>query len=1011
MAHPVRADNGRPVTARGRAGARGSVSLILALAGSVMLGAQVRALLDAGTSAFETGRFEAAARSFAEVPARAPDGREAVTASFLEALSLFYAGDATAARQRLEAHRRRFSDSPYDDQIWYWIGAAALADGDAAASLAALERHLHQPAGSARATPPPFAVQAWDTRARALERLGRTREALELYERLLAGEVAAAGAAAVDGAARARWLARAGALLLEAERYTAAAERYRRIVTEFPSTPAAPEALFFLAEAEYFAGDAAAAAVRYERYLEYYPGAAHRVAAGYRLTRIALETGDPAGAHGAWRRLAAEPAAAAYDPVALAALAGDVHAAGGDWTGAAAAYRAGLAADPTSRQQQVLALNLAVALVGNGSPAQAAAVFRRAAEGPDPALAETASYRHALLLVRQGRLEEGAAVLARFLDRYPGSVRAGEAEGLLIEVRQRTGDHQALLQTLDRLARRRRLTPAEEQRRGLALLRVGDASAALAALASSASALPAPAQAESRYAIGAVYGRRGEHARAAPYFAAVHADPAAALELRQRAAYALAITHFNVGEYDAALEVLGELTGDAAAAGAGAAGRWRGAAEFATAAAFYRLGRVEEAARHFDRAAAAAGGEAAPVAGSELGLAAAARSWGALALLQSGALEPARALLRELASASSSALHWYRAGLASGLLEDYAAAEREFAAALAATEATDPLRAEILYEVARLHLARGDPAAAEDALGRLERAASGQRLAAAGRLLQADTLRDRGLLRAAAAAYQALAERMSRPDARGDLELAELARFLAIEALADADGPVAALDHAWEYLTRDPGAVRTARVAALLRAGLVAAPPATARKFYSRVRAARTGAAQPLPPVLIETVHLAYAEVWLAQEPARSERLLRALLTGPHSAGTRLEASLLLGRAYEGMRRWQQAADLYAGLASSEETAVAARGALGVARVLALAGDPAAAAQEYEAVAIRFEELPEVAGEAWFRGAAAHRAAGNLEAAARFTAQLRARLPDSGWARRARGEVEVGPDP
>ena len=245
-------------------------------------------------------------------------------------------------------------------------------------------------------------------------------------------------------------------------------------------------------------------------------------------------------------------------------------------------------------------------------------------------------------------------------------------------------------------------------------------------------------------------------------------------------------------------------------------------------------------------------------------------------------------------------------------------------------------------------------------------------------------------------------------------ELEELARYATIEALATAEGAAAALGESWQYLLVDPGAARAGRVAELLRAGLVAAP-AMAQEFYERVSGG--GAERPdLPPVLVETVQLAYAEVLLASDAGGSERVLQQVLerltlagerhgAAPTADHVRVEAMLLLGRAYEAARKWTQAAELYRGLALSEQSAVAARGALGGARVL-LPGDPAAAAQEYGAVAIRFEAFPEVAGEAWFRGAAAHRAAGNEEGEALFIAQLHTRAPGSSWARRAAASQE-----
>ena len=276
-------------------------ALCAALAGlaAIAAGAQVAPveLYNQGVAAFEAGLYAVAARNFRDLVRSAPGAREAVPASFLEVLSIFYgaasgpadaAGDGyRRAAERFAAHQRRFPESPYGDQIWYWIGTARLAAGDAGAALTALQRHVDQPAEP----PPPYLTAARETQARALEQLGRRDEARAAYDALLAG-----AGAATDADAAARWLERAGMLLLADGRYAAAADRFRRILSDYPDSPLAAEVLFFVAEAKYFQDDRAAAAAGYRRYLELFPGAAHRQGALFRLARLLLDQGDVAAA-------------------------------------------------------------------------------------------------------------------------------------------------------------------------------------------------------------------------------------------------------------------------------------------------------------------------------------------------------------------------------------------------------------------------------------------------------------------------------------------------------------------------------------------------------------------------------------------------------------------------------------------------------------------------------------------------------------------------------------------
>lgn len=1001
----------RPAAAVGRRAAVVLAWLSAALAAAQQPPAE---LFDDGIEAFEAGLYEVAARNFRTLLNTAPGAREAVPASFLEALSLFYgalamdAADPAAAgraAQRFVAHQRQFPDSPYGDQLWYWVGAARLAAGDAGGAFTALQRHLSQPQAESR----PYVLLAREAEAEALEQLGRAPEALDRYEQLLA-----AAGPSTEPAAIARWLERAGTLLLAQGSYVAAAERFRRILADHPQAPQAQEALFFVAEAQHFAAELTAAAASYRRYLELFPDAAHRRTASYRLAGLLLDAGDLAGA----RRLAAaleaaleaEAGAAAAggagggapepgrDPAAVALLSGDVHAAAGDWPAAVAAYEAGLAVAVAPRPRQVLAFNLALVLVENGVPRQAIVNFEEAAAGPDPAISEVALYQRARLLAGAGRLPAAAAALEQFLERFPDSERLPAAEGLLMEVQERAGDHQGLLETLDRIAARRRLTAPEELRRGIALLWLGDDVAALEHLARSAAELLPAARAESQYRIGAVYARRGEYARAAPFFSEALAA-AGGGELRQRAGYALAVTHFNTGAYASALEVLEQVT-------AGAAGRWLAAARLAQAAALYRLGRPREAAEYFGLAAAAYAGpgrpDPEPAAPEEVGAAAAARSWQALALFRAGDWEPARALFRELAAAPAAepGLHWYRAGLASALLRDLAAAEDELQAALEAVPANDVLRPAIHYELARVHLAAGDLDAAAGWLQRLEAVFPDHRLTAMGRLRRADTLRELGRLREAAAAYQASAAQAGGQPQDWAPGVAELARYSVLQVLAELEDGPAVLEAAWSYLLHHPAGARGAQVAARLRAGLAAAEPELVRQYYRRA----TSAAAAVPSALVAPVRLAYAEMLLGRDPAAAERVLQEQLAAADSEAVRLAALLLLGRAYEAGERWSDAERLYRGLALAEPVAVAGQGALGVARVLARTGAAAAAAEEYGAAAVRFAEQPEVAAEAWFRGALAQRDAGDHAAAALFVRRLDERFPDSSWARRAAEE-------
>ena len=67
-----------------------------------------------------------------------------------------------------------------------------------------------------------------------------------------------------------------------------------------------------------------------------------------------------------------------------------------------------------------------------GELGQAAAAFSRAiALAPDGALAEDATFWHAVAVARLERTQEAVAAFRSFLDAYPTSARAGEASAML----------------------------------------------------------------------------------------------------------------------------------------------------------------------------------------------------------------------------------------------------------------------------------------------------------------------------------------------------------------------------------------------------------------------------------------------------------------------------------------------------------------------------------------------------------------------------------------------------
>lgn len=976
--------------------------IILWLIATVAIAQQTpERLLENGISAFESGLYQVAAEGFRTLLKTAPGSREAVVASFLEALSLFYeAGsgnkkiDAYAlARNRFVNHQRRFPKSPYSDQIWYWIGVSRLAERDSLLALKAIERHLDQ------STDVPFQLPALEAQARALEQLGRLDEALEQYQSLLRhfSEV-------VLSSVRVSWIERSGMLLLEQEEYLLAIEQFARIIADYPESSYVATAIFFIAEANYFAGVEDDSLNGYYLYLKSFPNGIYQDASLYRLARLLLDKEDFSAAYEIVLKINVEnyytdqsedefKLGPSIEITKVALLVGDIYAANNRWELAIESYEKGLALAVEPRHRQVLALNLGLALAEASRWKESIVNFEEALSGPDSDLSEIALYNRALLLVQDQQLFESVEALEQFVKRFPDSRMIPDVDMLLLETKKRLGNHQGIVNTLERIAGVRRLTPQEEHLQGLALLSLGQEISALHVLAQNGENLPVAVRAESLYLIGALYSRRGEYVRAASFLDEVRGERSAEIELQQRATYALAVTYFNTGQYEEALELLEHLT-------AATDSPWLSVGLFARAATLYRMGQAIQAAKFFDEAAVVHSTKAKVTEESLREQVRSARSWQALALFRGGELQQARDLFRELAidTTREPGLQWYRAGIASALLEDYSSANEELEMAMKLVPANDILRPVIHYELARSYLSGQNMTVADYWLDQLEENFPNHSLTAIGRLQKADLLRRLGQNNEAAIAYEESAIKVTESPGGDSLGIAELARFSAIQIWIGSGSPQAALSSIWTYLLNHPQGVRAAYVGEQLHAILRTAPSGLIEKYFHKTDRA--------PSVLSIPIKIAYAETIIESNPKIAGFQLRELLNETDSENTRSDVLLLLARTYEIEESWESATNVYRGLALSSDINISSKGALGIARVLDHSGKHGEAAVEYGTIAIRFKDHPKMSGEAWFRGAIAHRNAGNLKGTMLFLIRLHEDFPSSIWARQANNEFQ-----
>jgi TolA-binding protein len=728
-----------------------------------------------------------------------------------------------------------------------------------------------------------------------------------------------------------------------------------------------------------------------------YKDSQYREAALYRLADIAYRRHDAPLAVRRLDELAGLFPQGKYEGSAER-MRGDVFFDQKDYEKALFAYEQSIADLREGSERQAVWYSLGLAELMLDRKTKAAEAFSKAATGQAGDLGERAMYQRALLLVGLSRNDEAIQALYDMLGAYPESARSEEALKLLGSLLDSRLDFQKSLPLWDSLLKRypRSASLAEYvYRRGTARMNLGD----LAALDDFQRVIrefpTSEFRNESEYSIGYIYSRRGEYARAIPYFRGVSLRAAGA-ELGERSSLAMGVCLFNMGSFDDAIASLEYLRARATAAGTQAV------IALYEGRALYRLERLAEAAERL--AAASQSLEALDQPSLHAGQAADAAYWLGWSLFRIGKLADARdaflSLSRKHPSDPRSLESIYRAGVCETLRGDDAAAVTLFSAAAGATEtivgaagggpSEDHWREQALYEKGWALSRMGSGQASVETFHELAARFPNGRLAPEAFFKAATNAFDTGSYAEARSGFQAVIR-----DFPGS-GLVKQALYWKAECARQSGDAQEALDELWTCLTSDPGqSVLSAALKGFEEALESLSNISLAQDFAQKAKDEKG-----LDVVVVASLELDYARMLLAQDASETLAVLDDVRHRSPPEPLAGEASLLTGQAFAALSQWQRAIDILAPLSDSRADEVGARATRERARALEASGNLADAITQYLRIAYLFSAYADLGAESMYNAARLALRMGDRENAARIQEGLRTRFPGSLWVSR-----------
>ena len=969
------------------AGPGPAVVLVFLLAAAALSAQSADDLLSAGKKAFSDGFYAVAEGSFQQIISAFPQAPAAVEAEYLLGVTRYYAGQWAECLVVLDGFQERHPASPLASRVPYWLGASYLRLGSYDKALRLLQAVAGKAKPDARdgatgAKPVgPYSEHAALLCGVALEGLGRDAEAGGFYRRVMSpgGDPSLVP--------EATW--RLAGTEYRVGHFSPARDLYSRILLDFPQSSFVRDSVFFLGESELALGNPDSAEKRFATVTSVYPDSQYREACFYRLADIAYRRHDTPGALRRLDQLGKQFPQGSYRGSSLR-MRGDIFFDQKRFEEAIAAFEKALSilADGAEKQAAWYSLGLADLMLDRKT--RAAEAFGKAGTGLAKDLGEKARLQRGLLLAGLGRADDAIEALEDLVHAFPDGPHAEEALKLLASLLDSRMEYDKSFLRWDSLVKLYPRSPSFPEyifRRGVVCMNQGDP-AALDDFQRVMRDYPASGfRDESEYSIGYAYSRRGEYARALPFFREV-ALRSAGSDVGDRSSLAIGVSLFNMGSFDKALATLEYL--DARHPG----DQTEATVKLYAGRALYRMERLSEAAERLAAASMAIDRlQPGPAHAAE---AADARYWLGWALYRSGKLAEARdaflSLARDYGSDPRSPEAMYRAGVCETLGGNDESAVKLFDAVSTgeAGLSSGQWREQALYEKGWALSRMGSGEESLAAFKKLAAEFPGGRLAPEAFFKLAMKAFDEERYAEARSGFQAVARDFPRSD------LARQALYWTAESTRRSGDAKGSLEELWTSLVSHPGSgllpvVLQSFAAALQSTGSLEA----ARDYAEKARDA-----QGLEVQAVASIELDYADMLLPGDPAGALTVLDDVRRRSPPEPLAGEATLLTGKCFAARLDWQRALDIFSALSDTRADEVGARATAERARALESTGNLTEAANQYLRIAYIFPGFSELAAEGMFNAARLASQAGDKDNAARISGQLRKRYPDSPWVKR-----------
>jgi TolA-binding protein len=944
----------------------------------------VENLFEAGKKAFQDGLYVMAGRNFRQLVDQYPDSPLADDADYLSGVSDFYLGEFRSCIAALDNYARKYPRSANNRRVSYWLGSAHFQLKNYSDALSHLKAQVENYTDEQ-----PYFDHSLLLKGMVEENLSIWAAAQSSYGRLLE-----------RGSAQYLWpeaLYRVGGINLRFSDYSEALTAFARILVEFPNSPYAGEAVFFVGECDFFLGRYVEAERSYRTVLAAEPPLEQQETALYRLAIILAEQGRNSQALEFCDELELRFPRGQYIDL-LIRLKADLLFDLKRYDQAFAAYSEALSAAAGTEERQVIYYNMGLSAFLNGNIRRSIEPLEKAMQGRGE-ISEQSLFRLAAALTELGSKEQAVLRFEEFRKRFPASQAREEATRMLASLYQDGGDLEQAEGMYTELITRYPDSPYQDEylfKRGSSHLQREASAAALGDFFSLTQMWPnSPYIAESRYNIGYIYSRRGEYVRALPFFEqALKGNPPP--ELAGRSILAAGVCAFNAGEYTQAIQWFAKNTASRAA--------WAGESWFYLGRTHYKLEQLEDAAGGFARAADLLGGTSQ---GEE------ALFWRGLCQFRLDQLVPAKETFLKLTAlypgGQRLAESYYRAGICASQLDSYPESIRYYDRALQAAgsqtgEYQENLIQEILYQKGFALLQSGERDRAVSTYETLSREYPKSTLASEAFFKVAEEDFRVGDYTSAEQGFLLVKDRFQASPA------AQSALYWAGVSAARNGDRVSALEYLIGYLEETPSGDQSAAggltdvaiqeiravLSGIISAGTSAETEGGEGKIFENFYR-RVDRSPSLREDFKNLVRFEYARFIFPDRPEGSMAILQTMKTSSLVEPLRSEVNYLIGEYHRINGELDRAYDIFTGImaASSEQPGAASQ--LGIARILEDRGQIQEAAEEYLKVHFLYPDQQDLAAEGLYGAGRLYWDLGLRDRAEQLFEKLAAEYPDSLW--------------